>query len=158
LPGGFFVSREQERLFALGSDRVSRFTVDRVVTHLRRRLIRPQRHDEGDHLEDDEGRDHVVDDDERCAFSLQHELLGVAVEQARDVDARRFLSVPIYISMSGLAKMPVSRPPVRPATPWVENTLSVSSTFIMKRVFCSLFIASQGMMPAMMIAPMPSTG
>ena len=56
--------------------------------------------------------------------------------------------------------MPTSRPPVRPATPWVENTLSVSSTFIMKLVFCSLFIASHGMMPAttpMMIAPQPST-
>ena len=62
--------------------------------------------------------------------------------------------------MAGLASIPTSRPPIRPAMPWVENTLNVSSTFIMKLVFCSLFMASQGMMPAqtpMMMAPMPST-
>ena len=41
-----------------------------------------------------------------------------------------------------------------------EHTLSVSSTFIMKLVLCSLFIASHGIMPAttpMAIAPKPST-
>ena len=66
------------------------------------------------------------------------------------------LSVPMYCSMAGLAKMPVIKPPQRPATPWVENTLSVSSTFIMNFIFCSLFMLSHGMMPAktpMAIAP-----
>ncbi len=46
------------------------------------------------------------------------------------------------------------------ATPCVENTLSTSSTFIMKPSFWNLFMDSHGMMPAttpMMIAPMPST-
>ncbi len=70
------------------------------------------------------------------------------------------LSVPMYSSIAGLAKTPVSRPPISPATPWVENTLSVSSTFCMKPSFWNLFMLSHGMMPAqmpMMIAPQPST-
>ncbi len=69
-------------------------------------------------------------------------------------------SVPMYISMSGQARMPTKRPPVSPAIPWVEKTPSVSSTFIISRVFCSRFIDSHGMMPAaipMMMAPQPLT-
>ena len=33
---------------------------------------------------------------------------------------------------------------MRPATPCVEKTLSVSSTFIMSLVFCSLFMLATG--------------
>ena len=42
----------------------------------------------------------------------------------------------------------------------MENTPNVSSTFIMKLVFWSLFIESHGMIPAtipMMMAPQPLT-
>src|SRR4051794_41075975 len=66
----------------------------------------------------------------------------------------------MYSSMSGLARMPTSRPPHKPAIPCVENTPSVSSTLIMKPVFWNLFIESHGMMPAtrpMMMAPHPLT-
>lgn len=47
---------------------------------MNRVVIHSQRHDEADYLEDDEGRDHVVDNDEGGAFGLQHQLLGVAIE------------------------------------------------------------------------------
>src|SRR5207253_5998843 len=61
---------------------------------------------------------------------------------------------------SGFARTPTSRPPHRPAMPWVENTLKVSSTFIINLVLWNLFIESHGMMPAtipMMMAPQPLT-
>ncbi len=51
-------------------------------------------------------------------------------------------------------------PPIKPAMPWVENTLSVSSIFIMNEVFWNLFMLSHGMIPAqtpIAIAPQPST-
>jgi hypothetical protein len=59
------------RLFAFRTDRVGGLAVSRVVTHLQGGIVHPQRHDERDDLEDDEGCDHIVHDDERRSLHLQ---------------------------------------------------------------------------------------
>ena len=63
------------RLFAFDADRVSGLAVHGVVAHPQCRLVHPQRHDERDHLEDDEGDDDVVDDDEQRTVDLQQKLV-----------------------------------------------------------------------------------
>src|SRR5271170_2103618 len=91
LPHGERGWRARRALFAFGADGVGGFAVDGVVADFQGSVIHPQRHDERDDLEDDVGRDRVEDDDEQRAVDLQHELVGVAVEETGHVDAGRIL-------------------------------------------------------------------
>src|ERR1700736_1331971 len=70
-------------------DRVGGLAVNRVVADRQLRFTHPQRHEDRDHLEDNECGDGVVDDDERRALELEQELVSrVAVEQAGNADAK----------------------------------------------------------------------
>ena len=70
-------------------DRIGGLAVNRVIADRQLRLAHAQRHEDRDHLEDDERGDGVVDDDERRALELQQKLVSrVAVEQAGNADAR----------------------------------------------------------------------
>jgi hypothetical protein len=81
----------RSRLLALHSDCIGGFAVNGVVANFQRRVVHAQRYDERDHLEDDVGCDHVIDDNEGRAVDLQQQLAGVAEEEARYVDAGRLL-------------------------------------------------------------------
>ncbi len=74
MPGRF--STNGRRLlggFAHG-DRIRGLAVHRVIADHQLRLVHAQRHEDRDHLEDDKGGDGVVDDDERRAAELEHQL------------------------------------------------------------------------------------
>src|ERR1700722_4215190 len=77
-----------DRSLAFHADGVGGLAMDSVITDAKRRLIHPQWRDERDDLQDDEGDDDVVDDDERGTVDLQQQLVtSVAVDQAGDAHA-----------------------------------------------------------------------
>src|ERR1043166_938197 len=120
---GSFIRPAPFGLFAFGSDGVGGFAVHRVVADLERGVIHAQRHDEPDHLEDDEGHDGVEHDDEQRAVELHQELMAVvAVEDPGDRHARRLFVVADVLEHVGVATTPTNRPPSRPATPCVDKT------------------------------------
>jgi hypothetical protein len=76
----------------------------RVVAHFQHRVLHARRHDERDHLKDDVGGDHVIEDDEDGAVDLQQQLMRIAEEEAGHVDARRVLVGPDEFQHAGIGE------------------------------------------------------
>ena len=125
-------------LLAFGADRICGLAVNGVIAHPARSSMRSGRR--SNHLENDERGDGVVDDDERRALELRQKLARVAVEQAGNADAGRFLVGADVFEHVRRGEDADQQTAHRPAMPCVENTPSVSSTLIMKLVFWSLFM------------------
>ena len=81
-------------------------------------------------LEQDEGADRGEDDHPERGDELPLERVpAVTVDQAIVIETLDVLPMPGYTITRGSAKIPTSRPPVRPAKPCVYTTPRVSSTF-----------------------------